>query len=64
MTELLDRLERLCARRGFVPFTQAVHETITELINDAYWAGVSVADLVNITGLTRARIYQLLKETS
>jgi len=60
----LDRLERLSARQGFVPFTKAVHETIGELVNDCYRAGVSVAELRQITGLTRARIYQLLEETS
>jgi hypothetical protein len=62
MERQLDRLERLSA---LAANNTVINEIRDELINEMYRAGVSVADLVKLTGgLTRARIYQLLEETS
>ena len=58
MEQQLDRLERLSA---LATNSAVINELRDELINDMYRAGVSVADLVLLTGLTRARIYQLLE---
>ena len=57
MEQQLDRLERLSA---LATNSAVINELRDELVNDCYRAGVSVADLVLLTGLTRARIYQPL----
>ncbi len=57
MTRLISRLERLAVVVRSAPVLTELRD---ELIRDLYTEGIPVAELVGITGLTRARIYQLL----
>ena len=57
MQELAERLERLST---ICRELQVLHDIRDDMARDLRNAGVSVNDLTQITGLTRARIYQLL----
>ena len=57
---MIERLERVS---GLLADSPVLAEIRTELVRDLRNAGVPVADLVTITGLTRGRIYQLLEES-
>ena len=59
MTELTERLERLSSLSRD---NSVITEIRDDIIRDLY-PDVSVAELCNITRLSRPRIYQILEET-
>ena len=58
METTIDRLERLSA---LAHDAGVIVEIRDDMIRDLDRAGVHVPDLMTITGLSRARIYQLLE---